>query len=145
MKKAKQSIRKSKARNKDNTASTRRTSYTYINCSVLLDVQENHLLLLVVESRIPHKCTNLAIQHLNLQSRLGGVVDRVARQVVVGLVGSNLQGGAPVKSKWKMRTSEPRTHVNTTYSLLMAKVLMVSWNSTLAQGWKYVGRNWMLE
>ncbi len=104
MRKAKLSIQKSTARNQDNTASTRRTSYTYINCSVLLDVQENHLFLLVIESRIPHKCTNLAIQHLNLQPKSGRVVHRVARQVVVRLVGSNLQGGAPVKSKWEMRT-----------------------------------------
>ncbi len=43
--------------------------HTYIHCSVGLDVQ----------------------QHLNLQSRLGGVVVRVAEQVVVGLVGRNLE------------------------------------------------------
>ncbi len=69
---------------------------TYIHCGVGLDVQQHNRLLLVIERFVPHKCANLAVQHLNFQSRLGGVVVRVAEQVVVGLVGRDLESRASV-------------------------------------------------
>ena len=67
----------------------------YIDNSVGLNVEQHDRLLLVIEGLVPHKGTNLAVQHVDLQARLGGVVVRVRKQIVVGLVGCNLQSGAP--------------------------------------------------